>query len=285
MMRLTTDIKDLRVEIKKLEADRERITEQYETADRDRQRLEGRLAQVEVELQESVHAKLAAESARGVAQDALAKAEVARHKAAEEALNASKARDQASTGGDDARREADKLRKKIADLEVAAKATPGTAINPAELEREREAADRKLKDAVARADQAERAQKSLEAALEAAKTDAQKARDEAGRAKATAESKDKQLIEAAGGAAPSPGASGGGANPEIAARAREVYEAINDILSEMRNNMILVQGELPNLKADGETMQAVSDAVEALVDSAETAKGALRGLRDLAETK
>ena len=75
------------------------------------------------------------------------------------------------------------------------------------------------------------------------------------------------------------------ASPEIAARAREVYEAINDILSEMRNNMILVQGELPNLKADGETMQAVSDAVEALVDSAETAKGALRGLRDLAETK
>ena len=49
--------------------------------------------------------------------------------------------------------------------------------------------------------------------------------------------------------------------------------------------MVLVQGELPNLKADGETMQAVSDAVEALVDSAETAKGALRGLRDLAESE
>ena len=46
--------------------------------------------------------------------------------------------------------------------------------------------------------------------------------------------------------------------------------------------MILVQGELPNLKADGDTLQAVSQAVEALVDSAETAKGALRGLRDLA---
>ena len=98
-----------------------------------------------------------------------------------------------------------------------------------------------------------------------------------GRAKAAAETKDKQLIEAAGGTPTG--------NPEIAARAREVYEAINDILSEMRNNMVLVQGELPNLQADGETMQAVTDAVEALVDSAETAKGALRGLRDLAETK
>jgi hypothetical protein len=46
-----------------------------------------------------------------------------------------------------------------------------------------------------------------------------------------------------------------------------------------------VPGELPNLTADPETIQAVGDAVEALVDSAETAKGALRGLRDLAESK
>ena len=46
--------------------------------------------------------------------------------------------------------------------------------------------------------------------------------------------------------------------------------------------MRLVQGELPNLKADGHTLQAVTEAVEALVDNAETAKGALRGLRDLA---
>jgi chromosome segregation ATPase len=281
MMRLTTDIKDLRVEMRKLEADRDRVTEQYELAERDRVRLEGKLAQVEVELQETLHAKLAAESARGVAQEALAKAEVARHKAAEEALNAAKARDAASTGGDDARREVEKLRKKVADLEKLAQAAPGAKVDEAEIAREREAADRKLKEAIARADQAERAQKSLEAALEAAKTDAQKARDEAGRAKAAAESKDKQLIEAAGGA-PAPAAGGNG---EIAARAREVYEAINDILSEMRNNMILVQGELPNLSADGETMRAVGDAVEALVDSAETAKGALRGLRDLAEAK
>jgi len=74
-------------------------------------------------------------------------------------------------------------------------------------------------------------------------------------------------------------------SPELAAKAKEIYDSINDILSEMRNNMVLVQGELPNLTADAETLQAVGDAVEALVDSAETAKGALRGLRDLAESK
>jgi hypothetical protein len=149
-------------------------------------------------------------------------------------------------------------------------------LDPAEIQREREAAERKLKDAVARAEQAERTQKTLEASLDAAKTDAQKARAEAARAKATADAQAEAVIEAVGTPAGS---------PELAAKAKEIYDAINDILSEMRNNMVLVQGELPNISGDAETMQAVGDAVEALVDSAETAKGALRGLRDLAESK
>src|SRR5215470_9178220 len=128
-MKMTTDIRELRVELKKVEADR------------DREKLEGRLAQIEVELQESVHARIAAESARNVAQDALAKAEVARHKAAEEALNASKARDAASTGGDDARRELDRLRKRVADLEkVQTAAAP--VVDPKELQLERESGER-----------------------------------------------------------------------------------------------------------------------------------------------
>jgi DNA repair exonuclease SbcCD ATPase subunit len=285
MMRMTGDMKDLRVEIKKLEADRERLTEQYERAERDRERLEGRLAQVEVELQEAIHAKLSADSAKSVAQEALAKAEVARHKAAEEALTAAQARDKAATGGDDARRELDRLRKKVADLEKVAQAAPGAGVDQAEVAREREAMDRKLKDALARAEQAERAQKALEAAVEAAKTDAQKARAEAARAKASADAQAEAIVEAVGSPAGAFGPQPSVLPGELAARAKEIYDAINDILSEMRNNMVLVQGELPNLSSDGETMQAVTDAVEALVDSAETAKGALRGLRDLAESK
>ena len=275
-MRLAGELKDLRVELKKVEADRDRLNEQYERTERDRQKLEGRMAQIEVELQETVHAKLAAESARNVAQEALAKSEVARAKAAEEALASAKARDQAGTAGDDARRELDKLRRRVAELEKPqAAAAPG--IDPAELQREREAAERVQKDLTARADQAERALKSLEAELAAAKTDAQKARDAAQRAQATAAAQTQSVIEAVGSPAGS---------PELAARAKEIYEAINDILSEMRNHMVLVQGELPNLTShDDETMRAVTDAVESLVDSAETAKGALRGLRDLAESK
>ena len=275
LMRMTSDIKDVRVELKKVEADRDQIGERYELAERDRQKLEGRLAQVEVELQEAVHGKLAAESARNVAQDALAKAEVARHRASEEALNASKARDAASTGNDDAKRELDKLRRKVSDLEkVSSGAQP--VVDAAEVGRQREALERKVAELTAKAEQAERSVKGLQLEIDAAKFDAQKARGEAARAKASADAQAESIIDAVGTPAGS---------PELAKRAKEIYEAINDILSEMRNNMVLVQGELPNLKADGETLQAVNDAVDALVDSAETAKGALRGLRDLAENR
>ena len=134
---------------------------------------------------------------------------------------------------------------------------------------------RRLRDA---ARELRKTKKTLEAQVDAAKTDAQKARAEAARARANADAQAEALIDF--------GSAGGGPNPvELAKRAQEVYDAINDILSEMRNNVVLVQGELPRLKADGDTMRAVADAVEALVDSAETAKGALRGLRELAETK
>jgi len=275
LMKMTGDIRELRVELKKVEADRERLQDQYTSTDKDRERLEGRLAQIEVELQEAVHGKLAAESARNVAQDALAKSEVARHKAAEEALTASKARDVASTGGDDARRELDRLRKRVVDLEKVQAAPAPSLADSKELQLEREASERKLKDAVEKAAAAERTQKSLQAEVDAAKTDAAKARAEAARAKASADAQAVSVLEHTVISSPPPQA-------ELMRVAQEVYEAINDILSEMRNNMRLVQGELPNLKADTDTLQAVGQAVEAMVDNAETAKGALRGLRDLA---
>ncbi len=273
LMKMTSDIRDVRVELKKVEADRDQLEQRYDRTERDREKLEGRLAQVEVELQEAIHAKLAADSARGVAQDALAKAEVARHRSAEEALNASKARDVASTGGDDARRELDRLRRKVADLE---KLSTGSqvVIDAAEQGRQKEAAERKAADLGAKLEQAERSVKGMQLEIDAAKFDAQKARGEAARAKAAAGAHAELVTEA-------PAA----ASQALAERAKEVYEAINDILSEMRNNVVLVQGELPKLAADAETKQAVEEAIDALVDSAETAKGALRGLRDLAENR
>jgi chromosome segregation ATPase len=277
-LRVQNELKEARVELKKLEADRDRLNEQYERAEKDREKLEGRLAQIEVELQEALHGKLSAESARNVAQDALAKAEVARHKAAEEALAASKARDQASTGSDDARRELDRLRRRVAEFEKLKAAAP-TPAESKEIQLDKEAMDRKLKEALENGAASERALKALQAEVDAAKTDAAKARAEAARARAAADSQAVSVLDQS----PKPGAAP--ANGEIQRVAGEVYEAINDILSEMRNNMVLVQGEIPQMQSDPDRMKAVSDAVEALVDGAENAKGALRSLRDLAKTE
>ena len=178
----------------------------------------------------------------------------------------------ASTGGDDARRELDRMRRKISDLEKAAAKPGGPALDPKELQLERESSERKIREANENAAAAERSLRALQAEVDAAKTDAQKARAEAARARAAADAHSVSVIET-------------GSTAALTKAATEVYEAINDILSEMRNNMVLVKGELPNLKGNAGTMQAVSEAVEALVDNAETAKGALRGLRDLAESK
>jgi len=169
------------------------------------------------------------------------------------------------------------MRKRIGELEAKAQAAP--VADPKQLQAEREASERKLKDAVEKAAASERSLKALQAEVDAAKTDAAKARAEAARARAAADSQAESVVPSGASGA------GGAGGAEIAAAAREVYESINDILSEMRNNMVLVKGELPNLRADAATMQAVAEAVEALVDNAETAKGALRGLRDLADAQ
>src|SRR6185295_12509491 len=105
--------------------------------------------------------------------------------------------------------------------------TPQT-IDAAEVAREREASERKLKDAADKVAAAERALKSLQAEVDAVKMDALKARGEAARARAVADSHAEIVLDAA---APAAG------NGELARVAGEVYEAINDILSELRNNM------------------------------------------------
>lgn len=196
--------------------------------------------------------------------------------AAEEAIAAARARDQAGTAGDDAKRELDRLKKKVAELESKA-AAPTTGPDPAALAADLEKEKRASKEAADKAAAAERQLKSLQAELEAAKTDAQKARAEAERAKTAAANVEATTVSAAPAALAASG--------EIQQKAREVYDAINDVLSEIRNNAMLVQGEVDNLGGGGgDAARIIKDTVEALMGNAEDAKGALRGLKDLAES-
>ncbi len=151
-------------------------------------------------------------------------------------------------------------------------AAPSSGPDPAALAAELDGEKRRGKDAADRAAAAERTLKSLQAELDLAKTDAKQARAEAERAKAAAANTEATVITVPG--APSP----------MAVLAREVYDTINDVLSEIRNNIVVMQDESANLGGDGgEPMRIIKETIAAMVGQAEDAKGALRGLRDLAE--
>lgn len=248
-LRLNNELKELRVELRRVEADRERLAESATRDSDGRGRVEARLAQLEVELQEAQTARLTAEAARNVAQDALAKAEVARHRAVEELATLQKTAAHASGSGDDVRREADKLRRRVSELEAAHK-TPVP----------REEKDRLLREAEEKNAALERHVRGLQSEVDTARTEILKARAEAARARAAAMPEPDDAVR------------------EIVARAGEAFENINDILSDMRNNLVILRSELI-----AHPSPTVRDAVEGLLDGAETAKGALRGLRDLAE--
>ncbi len=70
---------------------------------------------------------------------------------------------------------------------------------------------------------------------------------------------------------------------QIADAAREIHDAINDLLSELRNHGVVVRHEVDNLDGDPARVAAVRDAATALVDVAESAKRGLKRLRELAD--
>ena len=266
-LRLTGELKDLRIALKKLESDRDRMQESYDRSNQDVERLEAQVANLEVEYREASDARVAAEGGKAVAEEAMAKAELARHKAAEEALEAAKSRDTVQTSGDDARRELDKLRRKVARLEE--QGASGGADDSERLAAESDELRKKVKLAQDKATEFERSIKTLTAEIDAAKQDAKHARAEA------------EAAALLGGDVAE--VSSGGDMEEIAAKANEVYEGINDLLSELRNNLMVVQGEFGEYSKEdtGDSARMISDTIETLVGNAEDAKGILRGLREL----
>ncbi|WP_428268838.1 FHA domain-containing protein [Haliangium sp.] len=266
---LTNELREARIEVRKLESDRDRSQEMYERADAEAKRLEARLAQLEVELRETNERKVAATSTQSVIKESLAKAEVARHKAAEEALQAAKERDEAVAAAEKAQRENDRLRGRVEDLE----ANASSGRDDTELRAENEAIKRKLELAETRTEELERTLDELRADLEEARTEVEDAREHGGGGRA-------DTLES-----PAEAGDGGGVTDAIRAKAMEVYENINDILSEIRNNLRMVQAEfeIPPGERSDDSARIMNDTLQTLVDNAEDAKGVVRGLRELAE--
>ncbi len=259
-LQLAEELKNLRVEHRKLEVDAERLGDSLERASADKDRLETRVAELEVELRDAEKRREAAESARQLADEARAKAEEGRARAEEEALAATRAKDEASEAREEAVRDRERLERWVAELES----------------REQQAAASegdKADEVAAYRDELGRAEQRV-AELEA---QARELREALSAAEARAETPPT---------GPSAGIEGpqGGAADAIRDRAEQVYQEINDILSEVRNNVVLVQGEFGEIARErsDESSRMIAETLESLLGSAEDAKGILRGLRELA---
>ena len=257
---LAREVKELRVEVRTLEADRERLEGRNKAAEEEIDRLQARVAKLDVELREARDEREKAVSTRAIAEESLAKAEMARAKAAEEAVAAAQARDTAMTSGEDLRFELDRARRRLAELEA-------TSVGPAdsgsaELERRTAELETRLKHATERVAELEAELKTARAELEVARLDARQ----------PGVSEDTEVGTAAAPAA-------------LVDKALEVHDAINDILSELRNNLVLVQGEWETVGREdsSESARMISETLENLVGNAEEAKGELRSLRELVE--
>lgn len=274
---LVEDLKQARIEVKKLESDRDRYQEMYERADFEVQRLEGRQAQLEVELRDALDRSAKASSSSNVVEESLAKAEVARAKAAEEALDSIKTRDEAVAEAERAKREADRLRRRIETLETAI-GSGGSQGDTDELHDQNEALQRRLRVAQDRTADLERSLRSVQAELDAARKDVQSME---------ARARDAEAASSSGAPAAAPAPAGGGDElvAAIRDRAMDVYEEVNDILSEIRNNVRLISGEFADMTrgSSEDSVRIISDTIQTLIDSAEDAKGIVRALRELAE--
>ena len=262
---VSAELKTLRIALKTVEADRDHLKQMADRATDEVDRLREQVANLEVDLRDAHDEKERASAAKSVSDDAMARAEVARHKAAEEAVIASKAKEEASRLAAELRRELDKARRRIVELEE----LTGEGTGPdEELEDANRHLERKLVEAGDRI-----------AALEAELRTARAERDAAGRV-----SRQMKAVQVEDGDATA--VVHFGSNPaQIKDRAIDVHDAINDVLSELRNNTVILQEEFardPSARSE-ESVRIMSDAIDAIVGQSEEAKGVLRRLRELVE--
>jgi hypothetical protein len=251
IMRMSGELKDLRVELKKQEAEKIKFSEALDRSEQRAEKLSADLARLEVEGSSGGEKMKQVEAARQRADEARAKAEAAKQKAEEDRDAAMKARDQALEAADKDRVEAERMRRKMADFEFeqadkAAAAGAGDAGKVAVLEEEKAGLARRVQEL------------------------------------------EKQLAEAPDvpAAAPAPSGDGGGGGEEIKAKAGEVYQSINDVLADLRMNVNMAKEELAAFAGDNSDPRArtILDAIESAVGQVEDVKGVLRGLRELAES-
>jgi len=266
---VAAELKTLRIALKTVESDRDQLKDVSQRAEGEVERLRERLAKLEVELREAHDDRDRAQAGKSVSEDALTRAEVARHKAAEDAVKAARTRDDAQQLAAEVQRELDKARRRIAELD---EDTQSQGVPPEALMEDNRRLERKLGEAHARV-------AALEAELRTARAEREVARRMTGsrpavRPKDGVDQQEETAVVALG------------RNPgKIKDRAIEVHDGINDVLSELRNNAMILHEEFrkgPSERSP-ESSRIMKEAIESLLGQAEEAKGVLRKLRELVE--
>jgi pSer/pThr/pTyr-binding forkhead associated (FHA) protein len=255
-MRLATELRELKIESKKLESDRNRLTEQVKRLESERHELEDKLAKVDVERATLQGGTASVESARKRAEELMAKAETARQRAEEEKQAAAAARDAALATADQLRRDLDRERKHVQELEaqqgLAGRTADMPAVNPADFADEATPTGHPTHDG----------EVSPEARIHELEEELAKLATELAVAR-----------EAPGG-----GGGNGVDVAEIKKRAEDAYNGINDVLSELRTSILLAR----DLAQKGGAPE-LNEAIQSSVDRTEDAKGLLRTLREVIE--
>jgi hypothetical protein len=271
---VSAELKTLRIALKTVEADRDHVKQLGERAEIEVERLRELVANLEVELREATDERERAAASKSVSDDAMTRAELARHKAAEQALVASKEREEALRLADEARRELDKAHRRLAEV------SEGTAIGPSGVELEMAEQSRKLERALTES-------RERNAALEAELRTARAEREAAQRTSRDMPAVSPDLPAAhEGDGDDATAVVRAGANPAtIKDRAIDVHDSINDVLSELRNNAMILHEEFSRKPPErsGDSSRIMGDAIEAVLAHAEEAKGVLRKLRELVE--
>jgi uncharacterized protein (DUF3084 family) len=267
--RLATELRVDNLELRKAETERARAQERLEATERERAELEDKLAKLDLERASALQSKGTIDAARARVEEKLAKAEAARAKAEEALAAAPKERDAAAQTADRAKVDADREKKRAAELVLELKVTREAAAG-ATPEMLAESSHPQLLDSTAEIQvPAEARVHQLEE--EIARLEKELAAHAAG----------------GGGAA----ATGNGAHvvqlTEIKKKAEEAYSGINDALSELRTNILLAKdlvAEHGKAVPDHDAARTLEDAINVSVDRTEDAKGLLRALREVIES-
>lgn len=263
-VRLATEVRELKVELRKAETERNRYQERLESVERERAEFEDKLAKLDIDRASAMQSKGTLDAAKTRLEEKLAKAEAARARAEEALAEANKARDTAMQSADRLMVDAERERKRAAELEF-------------ELKRTREAMEAATPAMLAEAAHPQLLDSTSEIAVPA-EARAHHLEQEVARLEA-----ELAHVHKAGGAA----ATGNGDIGAIKKKAEEAYSGINDALSELRTNILLAKdlvAEHGRSVPDHDAARTLEDAINVSVDRTEDAKGLLRALREVIES-